>query len=275
MKMMKFRTLIVVILALAALSACKSQYEQLLQSNDVDQKYQGAFKLFDNKKYAKAAELFESLSLATRGTAQDDTVQFYWALSNYKYGDYITAESNFDTFINTFPLSPFNEYARFLRIDCLYRGTYRYELDQKPTYKALTIINEFLLEKPQSEYVEQVKQMKDDLNDRLELKAYKSAYLYYHMEDYLAAHYALKNVLKENADNRYREEILYYTAVSAYKYADMSIPAKQRERFMTFVDDYYNMVSEFPENSNRKTLDNMYEKAHKFLKKNGGATTDK
>jgi outer membrane protein assembly factor BamD len=109
--------------------------------------------------------------------------------------------------------------------------------------------------------------MADELNGRLELKSYKSAYLYYHMEDYLAVHYALKNVLKENADNRYREEILYYTAMSAYKYASMSVPEKQRERYLTFVDEYFNIVSEYPESQYRKELDGLYSKVQKILKK--------
>lgn len=253
-------------LAIVALASCKSQYDAMLMSNDVQAKYKAAFDLFDRGKYVKSAEMFESLTINTRGTAQDDTVQFYWGLSNYMFGDYTTACSNFDQFIATFPLSPFNEKAKFLRIDCLYHGTYRYELDQQPTYKALESIAVFLIENPESEYVQRVKDMADDLNNRLELKAYKSAYLYYHMEDYLAAHYALKNVLKENADNRYREEILYYTAMAAYKYADMSIPAKQKERFMTFVDDYFNVVSEFPETKFRRELDSLYKKAQNKLK---------
>ena len=109
--------------------------------------------------------------------------------------------------------------------------------------------------------------MMDELNNRLELKAYKSAWLYYHMEDYLAAHYALKNVLKDNADNRYREDILYYTAMAAYKYALNSVPSKQRERYLVFVDDYFNIVSEFPESKYLKELEGLYNKAQKQLKK--------
>jgi outer membrane protein assembly factor BamD len=77
----------------------------------------------------------------------------------------------------------------------------------------------------------------------------------------------LKNVLKENADNRYREEVLYYTALSAYKYASMSVPEKQRERYLTFVDDYFNVVSEYPESQYRKELDGLYAKVQKILKK--------
>lgn len=247
--------------------SCKSQYALMLEGNDVEGKYKMAQELFEAKKYSKAAEMYESLSPLTSGLPQDDSVQFYWGLSNYRYGDYITAESNLQQFVTTYPLSPFVTEAKFLRLDCLYRSTYRYELDQTPTYVALRAMNEFLIEAPDSEHAPRIKEMIDELNDRLEKKAYKSAYLYYHMEDYMAAHAALKSVLKDNADNRYREEVLYYTALSSYKYAEKSVPAKQKERYLTFVDDYFNMVSEYPECKWRKELDGLYAKAQKFLGK--------
>lgn len=265
---MRYRITLAVLSAFLLLVSCRSQYEAIMYGSDNDAKYKLAFDLFEAKKYAKAAEAFEALSMVTRGTAQDDTVQFYWGLSNYRYGDYTTAESNLSQFIATFPLSPFLEEAQFTRLDCLYRSTYRYELDPLPTHRALSEMNVFMIENPKSQYHDQVAAMMDDLNDRLELKAYKGAYLYYHMEDYQAAHYALKNVLKENADNRYREEILYYTAMSAYKYALNSVPAKQRERYLVFVDDYFNIVSEFPDSKYVKSLEPLYEKAQKQLKKN-------
>lgn len=264
---MRSRLLIAAVAVLALLSSCKSQYEAVMYGTDVQAKYKMAFELFEAKKYAKAAEAFESLTMAMRGTAQDDTVQFYWGLSNYRYGDYVTAESNLEQFVSTFPLSPFTEEARYLRLDCLYRGTYRYELDQTPTRKALAEMSVFQIENPESRYHDSVAKMMDDLYDRLELKAYKSAYLYYHMEDYLAAHYALKNVLKENADNRYREEVLYYTAMAAYKYALNSVASKQRERYLVFVDDYFNIVSEFPESKYVKELEGLYNKVQKYLKR--------
>ena len=264
---MRSRILLAALSALVLLASCKSQYDAVFYGSDIQAKYKMAFELFEAKKYSKAAETFESLTMATKGTPQDDTVQFYWGLSNYRYGDYITAESNLQEFINTFPVSPFTEEAKFLHMDCLYRSTYRYELDQMPTYRALSEMSVFQIENPESKYHDRVAEMIDDLNNRLELKAYKSAYLYYHMEDYLAAHYALKNVLKDNADNRYREEILYYTAMAAYKYAYNSIPSKQRERYLVFVDDYFNIVSEYPESKHIKELEGLYEKAQKQLKK--------
>jgi outer membrane protein assembly factor BamD len=95
------------------------------------------------------------------------------------------------------------------------------------------------------------------------------------MEDYLASRVAFRNVLKEDAENIYREEILYHIAMSSYKYAHQSIPSKQKERYLAFVDDYYNFIGELPESRYRRELDNIYYKAQKALGKQGVVTEEK
>lgn len=271
---MKIRTFILVIAALAAAASCKSQYELLLNSNDVDSKYDAAFAYFNEGRYSKAASLFESLSVQTNGTEKDDTVRYYWGLSNYKYKDYYTAETNFAKFLETYPRSPFASDARYLRIDCLYRQTLRYELDQTPTYKAMTAISEYIFEFPENSHMKECRDMLQELNDRLDRKAYESAKLYYKMEDYLASRVAFRNVLKDDAENIYREDILYYIAMSSYKYAHLSVPSKQKERYLTFIDDYYNFIGELPESHYRKELDVVYSKAQKALGKHGVDTEE-
>lgn len=253
------KALLAAVLAIAA-SSCKSQFDIMLNSSDVDAKFKTAFDYFNAGKYQKAADLFESLSLQTTGTTRADTVQYYLGLSNYSFRDYITAEANFEQFLSNFPLSPFSEPAEFMHIDCLYRSTLRYELDQSPTYKAMTAIGEYLTDHPTGANADICRHMMEDLSERLDRKAYENAKLYYKIEDYIAAKVALKNVLKEDADNIYREDILYYTAMSSYKYAALSIPEKQKERFMLFVDDYFNFIGEYPESSYRKELDGLYDK---------------
>lgn len=271
---MKFGKIILAVLAVVAMSSCKSQYELLLNSNDADAKYKAAFEYFNNKKYNRAAALFESLSALTDGTERDDTVRFYWGLSNYNFKDYYTAETNFQQFYESYPRSPFASQARFLRLDCLYRSTLRYELDQQPTYKAMSAISEYMLEFPDNENMQTCKDMLVELGERLDKKAYEAAKLYYKMEDYLASRVAFRNVLKDDAENIYREDILYYIAMSSYKYAYLSVPAKQKERYMEFVDDYYNFVGELPDSQYRKELDVVYAKAQKALGKRGVQTSD-
>lgn len=267
---MKLKNLFLALAVVAAFASCKSQYELMLTSNDVNAKYQAAFDYYNQGKYVKSAALFESLSVLTDGTPRNDTVLYYWGLSNYMYRDYYTAETNFDRFIEVYPSSPFTADARFLRIDCLFRSTLRYELDQTPTYKAINAISEYVLEYPENNYMQECKDMLTQLNDRLDQKAYESARLYYKMEDYLASRVALRNVLKDDSENIYREDILYYIAMSSYKYASLSVPEKRRERYLTFVDDYYNIIGEIPDTRYRRELDNVYNRVQRALGKNVG-----
>ena len=261
------RKMIWALAAVVAVCSCKSQYELLLNSNDADAKYEAAFEYFNNGKYSKAASLFESLSMLTDGTERDDTVKYYWGLSNYKAKDYYTADTNFEKFVENYPRSPFASEARYLRLDCLYLQTLRYELDQSPTYRAMNAISEYIMEFPKSSHIQSCRDMLVDLNGRLDRKAYEGAKLYYRMEDYLASRVAFRNVLKDDADNIYREDILYYIAMSSYKYAHLSVPEKQKERYLTFVDDYFNFIGEIPDSHFRRELDSVYKKAQKALGK--------
>ena len=271
---MKMRNLILAVAAVIAVCSCKSQYEMLLNSNDADAKYEAAFEYFNNGKYTKASSLFESLAMLTEGTERDDTVRYYWGLSNYKSKDYYTADTNFEKFLESYPRSPFASEARYLRLDCLYLQTLRYELDQTPTYRAMNEISEYILEYPSSSHIATCRNMLIDLGERLDRKAYEGAKLYYKMEDYLAARVAFRNVLKDDSENIYREDILYYIAMSSYNYAHLSVPEKQKERYLTFIDDYFNFIGELPDSHFRRELDSVYRKAQRALGKNPVETDD-
>ena len=268
MKHIKFLTIL--LLAVAAASACKSEYQLLLEGYDEDAKYAAAFDYFNQGKFSKAAQLFESLSVTTSGTERDDTIQYYWGLSNYRFKDFYTAETNFKDFIDKFPRSPFAEEAGYLRIDCLYNSSLRYELDQSSSVQTISAIGEYLTNYPQTQHLDACRDILDDLGGRMDRKAYEGAKLYYKMEDYLAARVALKNVLKDDADNRYREDILYYTAKSSYKYAQLSVPEKQKERYLTFIDDYLNFVGEYDTSAYRREMDVLYRRAQRALGRNVG-----
>lgn len=268
---MKYNRILTALMAVVAVaSSCKSEYELILEGNDVDAKYEMAFDMFNQGKFSKAAQLFENLTIATSGTDRDDTVHYYWGLSNYRFKDFYTAETNFHDFVDKFPRSPFAADASYLMVDCLYKQSLRYELDQTPSTKTIAAIGQYLTDYPLTPHLDMCQAMLDDLSQRLDRKAYESAKLYYKMEDYLASRVALKNVLKDDADNIYREEILYYTAMSSYKYAQLSVPEKQKERYLSFTDDYLNFVGEYPESKYKREMDALYKRAQKALGKYTG-----
>ena len=260
-----FKIFMAVTLALWAAASCKSEYQQLLEGYDEEAKYAAAFDYFNQGKFSKAAQLFESLSVTTNGTERDDTIQFYWGLSNYRFKDYYTAETNFKEFIEKYPRSPFAEEAGFLRIDCLYNSSLRYELDQSTSVQTISAIGEYLTNYPQTQHLDACRDILTELGERMDRKAYEGAKLYYKMEDYLASRIALKNVLKDDADNKFREEILYYAAKSSYKYAQLSVPEKQKERYLTFIDDYLNFVGEYETSVYRREMDVLYKRAQRAL----------
>lgn len=258
--MKNIRLILLAALTILSASACKSKYQTLLQGNNDDAKYAAAFQYFNQGKYDKATELFESVSVSAAGTERDDTVQFFWGLSNYRAKDFFTAETNFERFNEHFPRSTFSEDAQFYYVDCLYRNTYRAELDQTPTYKAVAALAQYMADHPYSPHYKASETMLQDLNDRLDKKAYINAKLYYDMEDYKASGVAFHNILKDDPDNIYREDILYYCSMSSYKYALNSVQDKQKERYMSFLDDYYNFVSEYQDSKYRTELDRLYSK---------------
>ena len=264
-----FKILLSVSLALWAAMSCKSEYQTLLEGYDEDARYAAAFDYFNQGKFSKAAQLFESLSVTTGGTERDDTIQFYWGLSNYRFKDFYTAETNFKDFLEKYPRSPFAEEAGFLRIDCLYNSSLRYELDQSSSVQTISAIGEYLTNYPQTQHLEACRDILTELGERMDRKAYEGAKLYYKMEDYLASRIALKNVLKDDADNKFREEILYYAAKSSYKYAQLSVPEKQKERYLTFIDDYFNFVGEFDQSVYRREMDVLYKRAQRALGRAG------
>ena len=67
---------------------------------------------------------------------------------------------------------------------------------------------------------------------------------------------------------------MYYIAMSSYNYAHLSVESKQRERYLTFVDDYYNFIGEVTDSPYRKELDVLYKRAQKALGRYSGTEED-
>ncbi len=261
---MRFRLHIVLII-LVLLSSC-GEYEKLLKSTDFDLKKSKAKEFYDKGEYVKTTELLTQILPRFRAT--DDAEDLNWMNAEAYYGmkDYIMAGSFFKSFIDQFPFGKHAEEANYMAALCDYNISPRPELDQESTRNAIEGFNIFLNKYPNSSKAEDSRKRINDLQDKLVEKSYLNAKLYYDMKQYKAAVVALNNSLKENANTKYREKMMYLKLNSLYLYALNSLQNKQKERYQATLDDYYSFMEEFPKSSYEKDVSYIYEKTNKYLK---------
>lgn len=261
---MRFRLYIVLII-LVLVSSC-GEYEKLLKSSDYDLKRDKAKEYYAEGQYVKATELFRQILPRYRATEEAEELNWMNAQSYYGMKDFFMAGSYYKSFIDQFPFGVHAEEAYFLAGMCDYKISPRPELDQENTLNAIEGFNIFINKFPNSARVEEARTLVKELEDKLVNKSYLSARLYYDRGQYKAAIVALSNSLKEYADTKYREEMLFLKMNSLFLYAEKSYVNKQRERYQDTMDDYYSFMEEFPESQYSKGVKQIFEKTDEYLK---------
>jgi len=261
---MKFRLYIVLIILMLA-SSC-GQYEKLLKSTDFDLKKAKAKEYYDAGQYVKTTELLAQILPRFRATEEAEELNWMNAKAFFGMKDYFMAGSYFKSFINDFPFGKHAEEANFMAAMCDYNIAPRSELDQENTKNAIEGFKIFTNRFPASPKVEEANKLIKELEEKLVDKSYLSAKLYYDMKQYKAAVVALNNSLKEYADTKYREEMMFLKLRSLYLYADLSQPQKQKERFQETLDDYYSFMEEYPKSTYSRDVNNIFLKTNKYLK---------
>ena len=130
---------------------------------------------------------------------------------------------------------------------------------------AQTESKELLKKYPNSSRKDTCVSIIDELQGKLEKKAYENAMIYYKTENYHAASVTLKNILKEYPDIESREEILYYVVKSNYKLAKNSVNSKKVERFEETMKSYTKFVDNFPQSKKISELESIYKNAIREL----------
>jgi outer membrane protein assembly factor BamD len=261
---MKFRLHIVLII-LVLLSSC-GDYQKLMKSTDFDLKKSKAKEYYDKGEYVKTTEILTQILPRFRATEEAEDLNWINAQAYFGMKDYIIAGSTFKLFIEQFPFGKHAEEANYMAALCDYNISPRPELDQENTKNALEGFTIFLNKYPNSSKAEDSKKRIKDLQDKLVEKSYLNAKLYYDMKQYKAAVVALNNSLKENADSKYREKMMYLKLNSLYLYAELSMVNKQKERYQATLDDYYSFMEEFPKSTYAKDVNGIFQKTNKFLK---------
>lgn len=242
-------------------TSCKSKFEKLRASSDVAKKYQEAIRLYNKKDYSKALVLFDDLVQRYRGRAESEDLYYYYAYTNYKLKDYLSARYHFKTFADTYPSSPKAEECRFMTAYCFSLESPNYSLDQENTYKAIESLQLFINIYPKSERVAEASKLIEGLRDKLEQKSYANARLFFDIGDYQAAVIAFRNSMKDFPDTKYAEEMEYLTIEAQYLYAKNSRETKQEDRYNEALDEYERFIEKYPKSKYLKDAQNLKKNA--------------
>jgi outer membrane protein assembly factor BamD len=257
--------IIIPLLTLVLATSC-GEYEKLLKSTDFDLKKEKAKEYYEAGKYVKSTELIEQILPRFRASESGEELTWMVAKSYFGMKQYELAGSYFSAYIEQFGYGQHVEEATYMMAICDYNVAPRAELDQDNTRKAIEDFKLFIARYPASSRIEECKKLMIELQERLVEKSYLSAKLYYDMEQYKAAVTALSNSLKEYADTKYREEMMYLKLKSLFMYAEYSYDIRKKERYQATLDDYYSFMEEFPKSSYAKEIKKIYDDTVRYLK---------
>jgi outer membrane protein assembly factor BamD len=272
----------IALLSGAFFTSC-GEYNKVLKSTDYEYKYEAAKSYFGKGQYNKASTLLEELITILKGTENAQESLYMLAMSYYNQGDYITASHYFTTYYNTYPNGTYTELARFHSGKALYLDTPEPRLDQSSTYSAISELQMFMEYFPNSSRKTEAQLMIFGLQDKLVMKEYLSAKLYYDLgtytgnasqtadlkingNNYLACITTAQNILKDYPYTAMREEVAILLLRAKYKLGSESVLEKKEERMRETIDEYYAFKNESPESKYIKEVENIYKDASKYVK---------
>ena len=248
------------------MAAC-GKFHRLQKSTDTEKKYTAAVEYYEKGDYYRALALFEELISIYKGTKKAEKIYYYYAYCYYNQEDHVMAGYHFENFAKTFPNSDKAEECQFMNAYCYYKDSPGPTLDQENTHKAIRELQLFVNKYPKSARVTQCNDLLDMLRDKLLRKDYANAKLYFHMTDYKSAMVALRNVLKEYPECKYKEECLFLITKSNYLLATNSIDEKKEKRFKDTILAYYKFIDAFPNSKFLKEAELMFDTSHKMAEK--------
>jgi len=251
--MLKIKNSILGLLIALTLTSCGEFTKVLNKGTSVDQ-YALATKLYEEGKYSKALQLFEKVIPAYRGKPQMERIQFMVAKANYDTKGYLLAAYHFDRFAKNYPKSTKKEEASYLAAHSYYLAIPRSSLDQSDTKTAIDSFQRFIDTYPTSDKIGDANKFVQEMQLRLEQKAYDIAYQYYHTEQYKSAIVAFDNFLSDNLGTSFKEEALYYKSRAAHDLALKSISVKKEARIKSAIKAIERLERNFKDTKYKKEI---------------------
>lgn len=254
--MREIRILFLLILA-ASIVGC-SKFRKVQKSGDWKVKYEAALEYYEKEDYHRTIILLEDILPIIRGTEEAELGNFYLAYSYYYQKQYILSSHHFEEFVRIYGRSEYVMEAAYMRAYSLYLQSPDYQLDQTVTYEAVAAMQNFMNSYPASEYISEADAIIDDMQQKLEKKAYEQCRLYYKLRRYQAALVVYDNFSKDFPDSKYNEEVSYLEIETAYDYAKASTRRKQEERYKATIEFYLAFLEKYPNSKFLKDAEKIY-----------------
>ena len=261
--------IIALLAAALGLTSC-GEYNKLLKSTDYDYKYEAAKSYFAKGQYTRAATLLNELIAILKGTDKAEESLYMLGMCYYNEQDYQTAAQTFIEYYQVYPRGVYAELARFHAGKSLYLDTPEPRLDQTSTYKAIEELQMFMEYCPQNSKHQEAQMMIFELQDKLVMKEYLSAKLYYNLGNYRGNNYqscviTAQNALKDYPYTNLREDLSILILRAKYELAVYSVEERKQERYRETVDEYYAFKNEFPESKYLKEAEKIFERSQVAL----------
>lgn len=243
------------------LSSC-SEYQKALKSEDIATKFKLGSDLYDAGKFSKANKLFAQIAPQYRGKPQAEKLMYMYSNSFYQMKDYYMAGYQFERFEGQYPKSEKAEEALFMSAKSFSKLSPVYSKDQKETITAIEKLQLFINKYPDSEYLSEANAIIQELDYKLEKKAFELAKLYnkianFESEDYEASIKAFDNFLLDYPGSSFREEAMFYRFDSAYKLGINSVEYRREERINIAIKHYNAFNKAYPESQHNSEASTM------------------
>jgi len=263
---MRLRTRHLLIICVCALLASCDGYQKVLKSSDVNYKLTKANEYYNEKKWQRANELYESLLPIMKNTKNYEPLYYRYAYTNYYMKDYLSASYHFKNFVDFFPNSKDADECEFMHAVSLYKYSPKYSLDQTNTIKAYEAMQSYVNTHPNSKRITEANSYMEDCRHKLEMKESDAAQLYYNIAQYKAASVSYKSVMHNYPESLSSDYYQFMIVKSLYKYAKASIKEKQEERYENTISAYHELVDTYPKSKYLQDAEKFYTLADNSVK---------
>ncbi|MCP4684378.1 MAG: outer membrane protein assembly factor BamD [bacterium] len=236
----KVKTALITLLAAASLSGiwgCGGSAN--MSGMPARQLFNLGMEKYQSEKYIRAIEAFQTVVYNYPGAALIDSAQYYLALSYYGNKDHALAGVEFNRLLLNYPSSVFAPHSQLMKAVCYFEGTPgHYGLDQSDLQIAIRQFEDFLIDYPESEAVEDCRAYLKTARTRLARKHYSNGIVYVRVRDYRAARVYFQKVIDEFTETEYAALSTYETAGTYLSSHEWDKAHEQYENFKTVFSDH-------------------------------------